>query len=118
MNKSQLGTLEAKGVETVLHEMAQGHHGSPGSQTRSEVEAWLQAKRLESEASNAAKRHEREEGTLAIAEKANRLASEANSIARLEAAAAARSARWAKYAAIIAALSAIAAILVTMLTRK
>src|SRR4030042_4266104 len=49
------------------------------------------------------RRDAREEDTLSIAKEANRLASEANSIARTEAAAAARSAQWATYAAIIAA---------------
>lgn len=51
----------------------------------------------------------REIETLSIAKEANRLASEANAIARLEAAAAARSARYAMYAAFIAAIGAVIA---------
>jgi len=57
----------------------------------------------------ASKRDAREEATLSIAKEANRLASEANSIARIEAAAASRSARYAMYAAAIAAIGAITA---------
>ena len=56
-----------------------------------------------------ARRDEREEATLEMAKEANRLASEANATARLEAAAASRSARYAMYAAAIAATGAIAA---------
>lgn len=119
MNKEQLDSLDRRGVEVVLKEMAQGHHGQPGSQTRSEIEAWVRSKQLASMKSDAVKRDEREEATLAIAKEANRLASEANSIACSEAAAAARSARWAKYAAIIAAIAAILGPIITaLLTRK
>ena len=118
MNKSELESLEAKGPETVLLEMAQGGHGSPDSPRRHEVEAWLRSKQVTADASHASKRDAREEATLSIAKEANRLASEANSIARLEAAAASRSAMWAKYAAIIAAIAAIAAIIVPLLTKK
>lgn len=50
-------------------------------------------------------RDRREEETLSLAKEANRLAFEANSIARLEAASAARSSRYAMYAAIIAAVA-------------
>lgn len=114
MNKSELESLEAKGPETVLLEMAQGGHGSPDSQTRREVESWLRSKL----ASLTSKRDEREEITLSIAKQANLLASEANSIARIEAAAAARSARWAKYAAIIAGIAATAAIIVPLVIKK
>ena len=71
--------------------------------------AWLaeQQSLLDEEA--ALKRDAREERTLEIANDANSLALEANSIARIEAAAASRSARYAMYAAIIAAIGAIAA---------
>ena len=118
MNKSELESLEAKGPEIILLEMAQGRHGSPGSQTRDEVESWLRSKQIISNALGASKRDAREEATLSIAKEANRLASEANSIARLEAAAASRSARWAMYAAIIAAISAIVAIIVPWLAKN
>ena len=118
MNKSEFDSLEAKGPETVLHEMARGLHGDPGSRTRDGFEAWLRSKQVTADAIHASTRDAREEETLAIAKEANQLASEANSIAHLEAAAASRSARWAKYAAIIAAISAIAAIVMTVLAKK
>ena len=71
--------------------------------------AWLEEKRIEREVDAASKRDAREEETLSIAKDANRLASDANSVARLQAAAASRSARYAMYAAIIAAIAAISA---------
>jgi hypothetical protein len=69
---------------------------------------WLEMKRVEREVEASSKRDAREEETLSIAKEANRLASEANSFARLQAAAASRSARYAMYAAAIAATVAIA----------
>lgn len=69
---------------------------------------WLRLKQEKRDLAASEKRDTREEETLAIAKEANRLASEANSIARVEAAAASRSARYAMYAALIAATVAIA----------
>lgn len=62
------------------------------------VNEWLRRKSDEH-------RDRREEETLSLAKEANRLAFEANSIARLEAASAARSSRYAMYAAIIAVVA-------------
>ncbi|MBI5604276.1 MAG: hypothetical protein HY879_13085 [Deltaproteobacteria bacterium] len=118
MNKSEFESLEAKGPETVLSETARGLHGDPGSRTRDGVEAWVRSKQVTTDAAHVSARDAREKETLAIAKEANRLASEANSIARIEAADAARSARWAKYAAIIAAISAIATIIISVLAKK
>lgn len=118
MNPDELASLKAKGPEVVLHEIAKGLHGDPGSRTREETEAWLRSKEVAALSESSSKRDAREEETLAIAKEANRLASEANSIARIEAAAASRSARWAKYAAIIAAIAAIIAVIVPMLNGK
>jgi predicted nucleic acid-binding protein len=77
MNNTDLETLEAKGIETVLLEMAQGGHGSPGSPNQSEVEAWIQSKRTAADYLSASKRDAREEETLSIAKEANRIASNA-----------------------------------------
>jgi hypothetical protein len=109
LDKAILERLEAKGRAGVLEEMACGGHGQPGSPMRYSVDAWLRSKHAVAEADSSAKRDAREEATLAIAKEANRLASEANSIARLDVAAASRSARWAMYAAIIAAIGALIA---------
>jgi hypothetical protein len=57
---------------------------------------------------DSARRDAREEETLAIAKEANRLASEANDIARSQTAAAWRAARYGMYAAAIAAAAALA----------
>lgn len=108
MNKDKISILEKKGVEVVLLEMAQGHHGNKDSPLRSEVDAWILSKTVSN-------RDAREKETLVIAKEANRLASEANVFARDEAAAAARSARWAKIAAIVAAIAAIMSITATMI---
>ena len=67
---------------------------------------FLKSKEDTRTAATEAKRDVREEDILAIAREANRLASDANSVARIEAAAAARSSRWAMYAAIIAVIGA------------
>ena len=107
MDKSALEKLEAKGVTAVLKEMASGGHGQPGSLLRGEVDDWIRLEQAKSKTDFSAKQDVREAETLAIAKEANRLAFEANSIARIEAAAASRSARWALYAAIIAAIMAI-----------
>ena len=59
------------------------------------------------ESQEAKRRDELDAETIAIAKEANRLAVEAYTIARSEAAAAARSARYSMYAALIAAVSAV-----------
>ncbi|MEW5838265.1 MAG: hypothetical protein AB1717_05485 [Pseudomonadota bacterium] len=105
MDANDLAYLEKLGYEGVLAEMAKGEGrlGRPGSPIREEIEHWLALQRINRESASDVVRNKREDETLAIAKEANRLASEANSIARLEAAAASRSARYAMYAAIIAA---------------
>ncbi len=82
MDKTALERLEAKGIETVLKEMAQGQHGQEGSPVRGEVDAWIRSKQAVSEADSSAKRNAREEEILAVDKEANRIASEANSFAR------------------------------------
>jgi hypothetical protein len=67
----------------------------------------LQAENRALEAS--AKRDAREESTLSIAKEANRLASEANSLARSSVISVREQARWARWAAIIAATAMIIA---------
>ena len=59
------------------------------------------------ESKEAKRRAELDAETIAIVKEANRLAAEANSIARAESAAAARSARYSMYAALIAIVSAV-----------
>ena len=84
MDKSYLvEPLEAKGPEAILLEIAKGLHGSLGTERRSQVDAWLESKRLALEASDATKRDAREEATLSIAKEANRIASSALAEARL-----------------------------------
>lgn len=95
--------LEAKGPSKVLEEIGRGGHGQPGSPMRNMVEDWLRSEQSVTDSEASDKRDAREEEILAIAKEANRFASEANAIARLEAATAARSSRYAMYAAIIAA---------------
>ena len=70
---------------------------------------WLRERDEARATDSSSKRDAREIEILSIAKEANRLASEANTIARLEAAAASRSARYAMYAAVIAAIGAIIA---------
>jgi hypothetical protein len=72
------------------------------------AQEWLRLKQEKRDFVASEKRDTREEETLAIAKEANLLAAEANSIARVEAAAASRSARYAMYAAAVAATVAIA----------
>ena len=74
-----------------------------------EARSWLHELQLQRDLEASAKRDAREEATLSIANEANRLASEANTIARLESASASRSARYAMYAAVIAAIGTIIA---------
>ena len=73
------------------------------------VREWLRERDEARYADSSSKRDAREEATLSIAKEANRLASEANTIARLESASASRSARYAMYAAVIAAIGTIIA---------
>ena len=109
MNESARKHYESIGIEGVLDEIARGVFGPGKSVARNEAESWIAAERHRLEATDSAKRSAREIETLSIAKEANRLASEANSIARLEAAAAARSSRYAMYAAAIATTAAIVA---------
>ncbi len=95
--------LKAKGPSKVFEEIGRGGHGQPGSPMRNMVEDWLRSEQSVTDSEASDKRDAREEKILAIAKEANRFASEANAIARLEAATAARSSRYAMYAAIIAA---------------
>ena len=67
MKKSEIEILETKGVETVLLEIAQGFHGSPGSQARDQIDAWILSKTI-------SKRDAREETTLSVARRANTIA--------------------------------------------
>jgi hypothetical protein len=85
-------------------------HGSWNGRRKAYVEEWLRLKEAERESIASNLRDAREEETLSIAKEANRLASDANIFARIEASAASRSARYAMYAAIIAAISAVIAI--------
>lgn len=75
VDAKDLETLEARGVETVLTEVAQGVHGDPGSHRRSDVEAWVRSKQ-------SAFRDEREASTIEIAREANSIAREANRLTR------------------------------------
>jgi hypothetical protein len=117
MDKATLESLEAKGPEVVLREIAQGLHGSASdSRIRQDVEAWLRAKQLASDKEASYKRDSREEETLAVAKEAlsiakdaNRIASEDLDAARESAASAQRQARWAMWAAIVATAAAIVA---------
>ena len=94
MDKTRLDLLESKGPETVLREIAAGHHGQKGSQLQDETEAWLRSKQIVADREAASKRDAREEETLAIArdalsmsersakssERANEIAETANSL--------------------------------------
>ncbi len=124
MNKTELEALEEKGVIRVLDEISQGGHGSPGSATRLEVEAWLQRKKVEADNLKSSKRDAREEATLAIAKEANSIAREeassanrAATAAERQAVAAERSARLAKIAAIVAAIAAVISAAIPIVTK-
>jgi len=82
MDKVSLDSLEAKGVEKVMLEMAQGKYGHAfDSILRIETESWIRAK-IFSAAEQASKRRDaREEETLAIARSALSNSRRANIIA-------------------------------------
>jgi hypothetical protein len=110
--------LESDGESIVREKLASGVYGvltDPFSDVP-KVEAWLSEIVSDRNSDSESRKESRENESLSIAKSAlasandaNRLASEANDIARLEAAAAARSARYAMYAAAIAAVAALSA---------
>lgn len=82
MDKASLDSLEAKGVEQVLHEIAQGKHGyAPDSKLRIEVNDWVRAKLFTASEQASMRRDAREEETLAIARSALSNSRRANIIA-------------------------------------
>jgi hypothetical protein len=101
--------LEASGLDTIRKDLRNKKYHNLTPQSFSFVSDWVAEKEDELRAADSARRDAREAETLSIAREANRLASEANSIARLEAAAASRSARYAMYASIVAVIGAITA---------
>jgi hypothetical protein len=103
-----LVSLDNDNDEAGVRARLASHHGYQESY-KPLVREWLRECDEARAFDSSAKRDAREEMTLSIAKEANRLASEANAIARLEAAAASRSARYAMYAAVIAAIGAIIA---------
>ena len=71
MDKATLDSLEAKGVEQVMLEMAKGMHGyAPDSILRIEVQDWVSAKQYSATMEASKRRDKREEETLAIARSA------------------------------------------------
>jgi hypothetical protein len=74
MRKAELEYLESKDIVEVLKEIALNKHGSPGSQDRSETDAWILSKQIELYRDSEVKRDSREEETLLIARSANRIA--------------------------------------------
>ena len=76
MDSNDLANLEKLGVEGVLLEMAKGEGrlGRPGSPVREEIEHWLKLKEAERALASSSKRDAREEETLRIANRANRIA--------------------------------------------
>lgn len=81
LNKQEIADLEQMGEANVLLRIATGGYGLEGSQTRSEVQAWLDAKRLQAEAASSDRTHSREDRLEALASEANSLATDANSLA-------------------------------------
>lgn len=102
--------LEAMGERAVRNELNSGKYGHAGLPGFTFVSAWLADTEFVRLAADSAKRDEREERTLAIAEDANSIASRALEVANSQAAAAFEQARWAKWAAIVATTAAIIAI--------
>jgi hypothetical protein len=100
MDANVLAQLESLGPAGVRREIAKGdgNMGRAGSPIREDIEAWLEAKKLEA----FARAEERSEQIL-ISTKAQA------SAAALAAAAAFEQARWAKWAAIIATIAALIA---------
>jgi hypothetical protein len=82
MDKATLDSLEEKGVEQVMLEMAKGMHGSaPDSRLRIEVQDWVSAKQYSATMDASKRRDKREEETLAIARSALSNSRRANFIA-------------------------------------
>ena len=82
MDKATLDSLEAKGVEQVMLEMAKGMHGSaPDAILRIEVQDWVRAKQYSATMEASKRRDKREEETLAIARSALSNSRRANIIA-------------------------------------
>lgn len=101
--------LEAMGERAVRNELNSGKYGHARIPVFSFVSAWLADAEFARLAANSAKRDEREERTLAIAEDANSIAVRALAIANSQSVAAFEQARWAKWAAIVATTAAIIA---------
>jgi hypothetical protein len=62
--------LDSLGEEEVRRQIAQGQHGTPGSQLRSRVELWLRLKKESRELASSSRKESREEMSLSISRKA------------------------------------------------
>ena len=98
--------LDAMGERAVRNDLNSGKYGHVGIPVFSFVSAWLADAEFARLAADSAKRDEREDRTLAIAENALSIAKDANRIASEDLAAARLNARWAMWAAIIATIAA------------
>lgn len=91
MDEKLLIELESLGESSVRDKLARAEYGSVGSRRFTEVAAWLDARGSNREASNSAR-------AIAIAERANEMASSALDSSR-------RQARYAMYAAVVATIA-------------